>query len=97
MANVTSKKYETSDELSAFLSSCREWGCHKGSADSVTRGDVIKAIWAYAEDEGLKTQKKYKGRNMGAIKTDAELKPIIGGGVKAAPEIMKNIGVHLHG
>lgn len=78
-------KYYPSEELEEVL----------GSGKKVTRGEAIKGIWAYAAEEGLKTQKKYKGRNMGAIKSDAVLKPVIGSGVVAAPQIMKAIGDHL--
>lgn len=80
------KKYYPSEDLEDLL----------GSDKAITRGDALKAIWAYAKEEGLTTQKKYKGRNMGAIKADEMLKPIIGSGVVAAPQIMKNLGDHLY-
>lgn len=85
MARAVDKKYYPSEELEEFL----------GSGKKITRGQLIKEIWAYATDNDLKTTKKYKNRNMGAIKSDSELAPIIGRGTISAPEIMKNIGVHL--
>lgn len=84
MSTATSKKYETSEELHDLT-----------GKEKITRGEAIKAIWAYAEENDLKTQKKYKGRNMGAIKSDSTLSVIIGKGVVSAPEIMKAIGKHL--
>lgn len=84
--SIVNKKYYPSEDLEEFLD----------SGAKVTRGEVIKAIWEYADDEGLKTQKKYKGRNMGAVKSDSVLRPIIGSGVVAAPEIMKRISDHLY-
>lgn len=86
MAGIASRKYEPSDDLADIL----------GSSKKVTRGAALKGIWAYADEEGLKTQKKYKGRNMGAIKADSLLSPVIGSGVVAAPMIMKKLGEHLY-
>lgn len=79
------KKYYPSEDLEEIL----------GSNKPITRGAALKAIWEYADEEGLKTQKKYKGRNMGAIKADSVLAPVIGSGVVAAPQIMKKLGEHL--
>lgn len=85
MARAVDKKYYPSEDLEELL----------GSSKKVTRGAALKAIWAYAKEEGLDTTKKYKSRNMGAIKADYLLAPIIGKGIVAAPMIMKALSDHL--
>jgi chromatin remodeling complex protein RSC6 len=62
----------------------------------MTRGEVVKAIWAYAAENDLKTTKKVKGRNTGAIKADEVLSPIIGKGIKGLGDIAKAISDHLY-
>lgn len=79
------KKYEASEELASLT------GKRKA-----TRGEFLKRVWAYADDNGLKTQKKYKGRNCAAIELDDELKDVFGRKkVITAPEIMKGLSGHL--
>jgi chromatin remodeling complex protein RSC6 len=90
MTSIVNKKYYPSDELADFL----------GSSRTVTRAEVIKAIWAYAKEADLQTKKKVKiksgtSRNMAAVKADAELQPVLGRGTFSPGEIAKAISKHL--
>lgn len=62
----------------------------------MTRGEVVKAIWAHAADYDLKTTKKVKGRNTAAIDADEVLEPIIGKGVRTLGDIAKGVSKHLY-
>lgn len=84
MSGINSK-YVPSDVLAEFM----------GSSRKVTRGEVIKAIWAYAKENDLNTQVKKKGRNWAAIDPDAELSPILGRRVNTVGDIAKNVSKHL--
>ena len=61
------KKYEFSDELVAI-------GCKRKG----TRGDAVKAIWAYAKKYDLKESRKVEGKNSGGIKPDELLTDVFG-------------------
>ena len=61
------KKHEFSDELRAI-------GCKKKG----TRGEAVKAIWAYANENELKETRRVKGKNTGGIKPDKLLSDVFG-------------------
>lgn len=84
MTAATKIKYQASEELQCI-------GCKKKD----TRGNHLKAVWAYADENGLKTTKKVKGRNMGAIECDDALYDVFGKDVVSAPEVMKGLSAHL--
>lgn len=60
-----------------------------------TKSEFNKAIWAYAEENGLKESRKHKGRNTGGFVTDDNLKDIFGKkSWVALTEVMSGIGKH---
>lgn len=73
------RKLETSSEMSDFL----------GHERDVTRGEVVKAIWAHVKKKKLKLE-------TGGFKPDAALKPVLGSGViKGVGDVSKKITKHL--
>lgn len=67
MSTGIKKKYFFSEELQNI-----------GAKKKGTRADAVKAIWAYANENGLKETRKVKGRNTAGIKPDEELSEVLG-------------------
>lgn len=85
MSTATSKKHRFSDELRAI-----------GAKSKGTRGEALKAIWAYAEKNGLKESRKVKGRNSGGILPDDLLAEVFGSSKwHGLPQVMKSVSSNL--
>lgn len=81
---ATEQKWKASAELKAVT-----------GKSLATRGEHLKAVWAYATKNELKTTKKIKGRCWGAIESDSPLMKVFKQRVVSAPEIMKGLSAHL--
>jgi chromatin remodeling complex protein RSC6 len=84
MTRAVDKKYVPSAELYCIV-----------KTKKATRGEFLKKIWEYADRNDLKTTKKVKGRNMGAIECDDALYDVFEKDIVSAPEVMKGLSQHL--
>jgi chromatin remodeling complex protein RSC6 len=85
MSTATSKKHNFSNELQAI-----------GAKKKGTRGEALKAIWAYAAENDLKESKKVKGRNQGGINPDDALADVFGSTKwHGLPDVMKTVSPNL--